>query len=99
LNSSILNGMETNVDPDATTARGARHVQDLTEAMEEGYESWLVFVSQREDARLLSPNKSVDPRFAKALKIGYGLGLKVFAFNCEVNEKEITLKDRIPVTI
>ena len=99
MNSSILNGMETNVDPDATTARGARHVLDLTEAVEEGYESWLVFICQREDARLLSPNKSLDPRFAEALKRGYGLGLKVFVFNCEVNEKEITIKDRIPVIL
>lgn len=85
--------------PDASTARGTRHILDLTEAIGEGYEAWLVFVCQRGDARFLSPNESVDPRFAEALRMGYGQGLKVFAFNCEVNEKEITLKDRIPVTL
>ena len=85
--------------PDAPTARGTRHVLDLTEAMEEGYEGWLVFVCQREDARFPSPNASVDPRFSEALKRGYGLGLKVLAFKCAVNEKEIALKNRIPVIL
>jgi len=85
--------------PDAPTARGTRHVLDLTEAMEEGYEAWLVFVCQREDARFLSPNISADPRFAEALKRGYDWGLKVLAFNCEVNEKEVALKARIPVIL
>ena len=44
-----------------------------------------------------SIEKNAFPDFAKALNTGCSMGLKVFAFNCEVNEKEITLKDRIPV--
>lgn len=83
--------------PDAPTARGARHVLDLGESIGEGYEAWIVFVCQREDARLFSPNEPVDPRFAQALRMAYDRGLKVFAFNCRVTEEEITLKDRIPV--
>jgi sugar fermentation stimulation protein A len=67
--------------------------------MEEGYEAWLVFVCQRGDARFLSPNISADPRFAEALKRGVGLGLKVLAFNCEVNEREVALKNRISVIL
>lgn len=85
--------------PDAPTARGTRHILDLTGAIGEGYEALLVFICQRGDARFLSPNKSTDSRFAEALSTGCGLGLKVFAFNCRVNEKEITLKNRIPVIL
>jgi sugar fermentation stimulation protein A len=33
--------------PDAPTARGARHILDLTEAIGEGYEALLVFICQR----------------------------------------------------
>jgi sugar fermentation stimulation protein A len=83
--------------PDAPTERGARHILDLTEVIGEGYETWLVFICQRRDARFLSPNRLTDPGFAEALNTGCSVGLKVFAFNCEVNEKEITLKERIPV--
>lgn len=85
--------------PDAPTARGTRHILDLTEAIGDGYEALLVFICQRGDARFLFPNKSTDPRFAESLKKGYRLGLNVFAFNCGVNEKEINLKDPIPVIL
>jgi len=41
----------------------------------------------------------IYPGFAEVLYTGCSVGLKVFAFNCEVNEKEITLKDRIRVIL
>lgn len=85
--------------PDAPTTRGARHVLDLTEAIEEGYEAWVVFVCQRADARLFSPNEPVDPHFAQALRMAYDRGLKVFAFNCRVTEEAMTVKYRIPVVL
>ncbi len=44
-------------------------------------------------------NESADPHFAETLKMAHDLGLKVFAFNCEVTEREITLKDRIGVIL
>ena len=95
---TLVNG-EMALFPDAPTIRGARHVLDLTEAIREGYEAWIVFVCQREDARFLSPNESADPHFTETLRMAYDLGLKVFAFNCEVTEREITLKDRIGVIL
>ncbi len=95
---TLVNG-EMALFPDAPTIRGTRHVRDLAEAMGEGYEAWMVFVCQREDARFLSPNESADPRFAETLRMAYNLGLKVFAFNCEVTESDITLKDRIGVIL
>jgi DNA-binding sugar fermentation-stimulating protein len=49
--------------------------------------------------QLRKANEAVDPHFVKALRIGYGLELKVFAFNCEVTGKEITLNERIPVIL
>jgi sugar fermentation stimulation protein A len=95
---TLVNG-EMALFPDAPTIRGTRHVRDLAEAMGEGYEAWMVFVCQREDARFLSPNESADPRFAETLRMAYDVGLKVFAFNCEVTESDITLKDRIGVIL
>ena len=59
----------------------------------------MVFVCQREDARFVSPNESADLRFTETLRMAYNLGLKVFAFNCEVTESDITLKDRIGVIL
>lgn len=97
--SVTLANREMALFPDAPTIRGTKHVMDLTEAIGEGFEAWVVFICQREDARFLSPNESADPSFAKTLRMAYDLGLKVFAFNCEVTEREIALKDRIDVIL
>jgi sugar fermentation stimulation protein A len=85
--------------PDAPTTRGTKHVLDLTEATKEGYTAWIVFICQREDARSLAPHESADSRFAEALRIAHDAGVKLFAFNCKVTQREITLKDRIPVIL
>lgn len=74
-------------------------IMDLTEAIGDGYEAWIVFICQREDVRFLSPNESADPHFAETLRMAHGLGVKVFAFNCKVTAREITLKDRIGVIL
>jgi sugar fermentation stimulation protein A len=95
---TLVNG-EMALFPDAPTIRGTRHVMDLTEAMGEGYEAWMVFICQRGDARFLSPNESADPHFAGTLKMAHDLGVKIFAFNCEVTEREIALKDRVGVIL
>jgi sugar fermentation stimulation protein A len=95
---TLVNG-EMALFPDAPTIRGTKHVMDLTEAIGNGYEAWIVFICQREDARLLAPNESADPHFAETLRMAHDVGVKVFAFNCEVTEREITLKDRIGVIL
>jgi len=49
--------------PDAPTERGRRHLQELARAHEEGYRACILFVIQREDAKLLMPNDETDPDF------------------------------------
>ena len=95
---TLVNG-EMALFPDAPTIRGRKHVMDLTQAIGEGYEAWIVFICQREDARFFSPNESADSHFAETLRMAYDLGLKEFAFNCEVTEREIALKDHIGVIL
>ncbi len=62
---TLVNG-EMALLADAPTIRGTKHVLDLTEAIAEGYEVWIIFICQREDARFLSPRESADPHFAEA---------------------------------
>jgi sugar fermentation stimulation protein A len=53
--------------PDAPTARGRRHLQELTELTAAGERALVLFVAQREDARVVLPNRTIDPSFAAAL--------------------------------
>jgi len=52
--------------PDAPTTRGARHMNTLAMAVEQGYRAASVIVVQRPDAVCFSPNRLTDPAFDQA---------------------------------
>lgn len=53
--------------PDAPTARGRRHVEELVERVADGDRAMVLFVAQRGDARRVTPHAAIDPAFAAAL--------------------------------
>jgi len=66
--------------PDAPTIRGTRHVNELIYSLNEKYVASLIFVIQRDDAKLFGPKEDTDPDFAAALKKAKekGVIIKVF---------------------
>lgn len=85
--------------PDAPTARGARHLRELTKHCREGGCAFAVFVVQRDDARSLSPHAANDPEFAAALAEAARAGVGLLAFTCRVAKGGIRLDRRIPVVL
>lgn len=53
--------------PDAVTARGARHLEELIHAVEEGHEAAVLFVLQRPDADRIVAARRIDPVFSETL--------------------------------
>ena len=72
--------------PDAPTARGAKHLWELSEARAQGYEAYVLFVIQMEDCRYFTPNRATDPAFAEALMAAAEVGVEVLAVTCRVTE-------------
>jgi sugar fermentation stimulation protein A len=85
--------------PDAPTARGTRHLLELSKHCRKGGRALVVFVVQRDDARSLSPHASNDPAFAAALSQAVRVGVRVLAFACRVAPDGIRLDRRIPVVL
>ncbi len=85
--------------PDAPTARGSRHVQALTEAVQEGSRSAVVFVVQRPDARSFAPYDAADPDFGRSLRAAADAGVDLYAWTCRVSKASITMAKRIPVDL
>lgn len=54
--------------PDAPTARGRKHLGELEAHVRAGGRAAVLFVVQREDARVVAPNEATDPEFASALR-------------------------------
>jgi sugar fermentation stimulation protein A len=85
--------------PDAPTARGRRHLQELTAHSRNFRRAFVVFVVQRDDAHSLSPHARNDPALATALVTAVRAGVKVLAFACSVKPEGIRLDRRIPVVL
>ncbi len=83
--------------PDAPTARGAKHLRGLTEAVKEGYECYVLIVIQMSDVKYFHPNDTTDPEFGKALREASANGVHVLAMDCTVAPDFMEL--RLPVLV
>ncbi len=79
--------------PDAPTERGTKHLKELTEAIKEGYETYLAFVIAMPRVSIVYPNQETDPAFTKALKEAMKAGVKVLYLPCEVTPNSILITD------
>jgi sugar fermentation stimulation protein A len=83
--------------PDAPTARGARHVRELTAAVSRGQQAAVVFVVQRADALRFAPHDRADADFGSALREAADAGVGVYAWTCGVSLWAIAIDRQIPV--
>ena len=83
--------------PDCPTERGTRHVRELIAARRRGHAAALFFIVHREDADRLSPWRSVDPEFARALRDARRSGVGIRAYTTRVSPEGMSLARRIPV--
>ncbi len=85
--------------PDAPTLRGRRHMQDLLEAKNHGYRACVMFVIQREDAGVFSPNDETDEEFGRALRRAARGGVEVLAYASVFRDGDVALTRRIRVEL
>jgi sugar fermentation stimulation protein A len=85
--------------PDAVTARGARHVRELAEAMGLGFEATVLFVVQRRDATSVTAARAIDPSFANALKGASEAGVHLLGYRCEITLEAARITEPLPVFV
>ena len=81
--------------PDAITSRGTKHLNELCNAKKKGYQSYILYLIQREDCDSFKIAKDIDEdyriAFVKALKNG----VKILCYDCKLNSEEIKLNKQI----
>lgn len=85
--------------PDAPTQRGVKHVEELIRCMRDGYEAYLLFVIQMKDVKLFQPNWKTHPEFGEALCRAAAAGVKLLAYDCEVTEDTMEIRDAVPIDL
>ena len=84
--------------PDAPTTRGARHLKHLATSLEENHveRAAIIFVIQRPDAKIFSPNDNTDPKFGDALRLAHANGVEIYPLVTQVVDWDLKLVKQIP---
>lgn len=85
--------------PDAPSQRALRHVEELIGAIEDGYESYVLFVVQMKGISCFTPNREAQPEFADALLRAQGAGVRILAYDCLVTANSMELADPLQVVL
>ncbi|MEW5736818.1 MAG: DNA/RNA nuclease SfsA [Thermodesulfobacteriota bacterium] len=85
--------------PDAVTARGARHLAELTALSRRGLPCAVFFLVQRMDAESFGPADRVDPDFGRALRKAARAGVAVIAYDCLLDPTSVRLRNKLPVNL
>ena len=85
--------------PDAPTQRGVKHINELIDAVNSGYEAYVFFIIQMERCTCFTPNAENHKEFADALANAKEKGVIIKALNCTVTPESLEAKDFIEVKI
>jgi len=77
--------------PDAVTARGLKHLKELTKLAEEGTRAVCFFLVTRDDVQSFGPAPEIDPAWAAAYEEARTAGVEVIAYDSRVNAGAIEL--------
>ncbi|MEF2966607.1 DNA/RNA nuclease SfsA [Paenibacillus sp. M1] len=85
--------------PDAPTARGAKHVMEMAQAVSQGYTGIILFIVQMKGCRAFAPNRIMDAAFADALALASRQGVRILAYDSIVTENELLLGEPLPLLL
>lgn len=85
--------------PDAVTARGKKHLEELVNIVKSGGRAVLCYCVQRESAQVVRPAEHRDPAYAATLREAVKQGLEVIAYKATFSKEAIFLKEALPVEI
>ena len=81
--------------PDAITSRGTKHLNELCEAKRKGFQSYILYLIQREDCDSFKIAKDIDKEYKIAFSRALKNGVRVLCFDCKLNNEEIKLNNQI----
>lgn len=81
--------------PDSVTERGQKHLIELTQLIEDGHCSELIFTIQRNDVEFFSVAKEIDPKYAELFAKAVKKGLIVTPVIVDFDQKQISLSSKV----
>ncbi|MDZ4790288.1 MAG: DNA/RNA nuclease SfsA [Hyphomicrobiales bacterium] len=71
--------------PDCVTARGAKHLRELSAMVAVGHRAVMVYCVQRADGDLFALAADIDPAYHKAFRLALSQGIEAVCYVCDVH--------------
>lgn len=85
--------------PDAVTARGAKHLRELMDMVDEGHRAVMFYLVQRGDCTSFSPAEHIDPTYAAGLRAAREKGVELLCYTCELTPEKIEISGTLPIRL
>jgi sugar fermentation stimulation protein A len=82
--------------PDAVTARGLKHLNELMELKEQGHRTAMLYLVMSDEPNSFSSADHVDPAYGKALRQAHDSGVEILIYTCKTSSEQMILHRSIP---
>jgi len=83
--------------PDARTERGAKHLEELGDMIEQGARSVMLYLIQIGSAARFSLARDIDPKYGAAFDRARSRGVEAIAWRCQIERSGIELAAPVPI--
>jgi sugar fermentation stimulation protein A len=83
--------------PDSVTARGARHLDELTAVVAAGHRAVMLYLIQIGSARRFALARDIDPAYGRAYAAARAAGVEAIARRCRISHQGIEVAEPVPI--
>ena len=96
-NVTLFRDKETAEFPDAITSRGSKHLLTLIDAINKGYEGYLIFLVQIQNMKYFKIAKDIDEEYYENYKKAKIAGVNFLAYRCDISSKKIIIDKKLKI--
>lgn len=85
--------------PDSVTARGAKHLEELGDMVEQGHRAVMFYLVQRTGCDAFKLAEDIDPTYAKAYKRAVERGVETLCYGCDITPVGIVVSEPIRIAM
>ena len=94
-NVTLLRNKKIAEFPDAITSRGTKHLNELVNAKNKNFASYILYLIQRQDCKAFKIAGDIDKNYKIAFCKAISEGVKILCYDCKISHEEVRLNKQI----
>lgn len=83
--------------PDAVTARGAKHLDEMADMVAEGHRAVMFYLIQRTDCDRFTLSTDIDAHYGDRFKAARANGVEAIAYDCAISTNDVSVYKPLPI--